>query len=225
MSARTDRAIRAALTALALATTALAVNACGDDGEETLDSAPTNTAAPAPAPAPAPKPATASRADAGVAPPADLPPLPERAFQERDFSETAESRDPFRSFASMFAAQAQTRTNLQRKVVVDRYALDELKLVGVVTRTAARALFVDPSGYGWVAKVGDFVGKAEIVHTGGPSGTDVAINWRVDRIRDADVVFVREDPSHPEIPPTTRVVALRTPEEEAAMKQDGMGPR
>ncbi len=37
----------------------------------------------------------------------------------------------------------------------------------------------------------------------------MAVNWRIDRIRDSDVVFIREDPSHPEIPPTTRVIALR----------------
>ena len=83
------------------------------------------------------------------------------------------------------------------------------------------ALLTDPGGLGWVAKVGDFVGKSELVHAGGPTGTDVAVNWRVDRIRDGDIVFIREDPSHPEIPPTTRVVALRTPEEEAGQK----GPR
>jgi type IV pilus assembly protein PilP len=98
---------------------------------------------------------------------------------------------------------------IQRQVLVDRYALDELKLVGVVTRAPARALLTDPTGLGWVAKVGDFVGKAEVVHSGGPTGVDVAVNWRVDRIRESDVVFIREDPSHPEIPPTTRVIALR----------------
>ncbi len=49
-------------------------------------------------------------------------------------------------------------------------------------------------------------------------GADVAVNWRVDRIREADVVFVREDPSHPEIPPTTRVVSLRSPDEDAMQK-------
>ena len=64
-----------------------------------------------------------------------------------------------------------------------------------------------------MAKVGDFVGKAELVHAGGPSGTDVAVNWRVDRIREGDVVFIREDPSHPEIPPTTRVMSLRPTED------------
>ena len=66
--------------------------------------------------------------------------------------------------------------------------------------------------------MGEFVGKSEVVHSGGPTGADVPINWRIDRIRPADVVFVREDPSHPEIPPTTRVVALRTLEETAANK-------
>jgi type IV pilus assembly protein PilP len=100
-------------------------------------------------------------------------------------------------------------------VLVDRFALDELKLVGVVSRAPPRALLTDPGGLGWVVKVGDFVGKPEIVHTGGPSGADVAINWRVDRIRESDVVFIREDPSHPEIPPTTRVIALRPLEETA----------
>jgi type IV pilus assembly protein PilP len=102
---------------------------------------------------------------------------------------------------------------VQRNVLVDRYALEELKLLGVVTRGATRALLADPTGLGWVAKVGDFIGKAELVHSGGPNGVDVAINWRVDRIRNDDVVFIREDASHPEIPPTTRVLSLRPVEE------------
>jgi type IV pilus assembly protein PilP len=188
---------------------------CG--GEETEE-----TSAPPPAPAarntaaqsaPA-APAAQPRADAGAdaSPEANLPPLPLREFQESDFSETDRSRDPFRSFATAFALQIKGRTTLQRHVLIDRYALDELKLVGVVSRGEPRALLVDPTNLGWVVKVGDFVGKAEIVHSGGPTGTDVAINWRIDRIRAGDVVFLREDPSHPEIPPATRVLALRVPE-------------
>jgi len=144
-----------------------------------------------------------------------MPPLPLREFGEKDFNESDANRDPFRSYATVFVEQAKSKVILQRKVLVDTYALDELKLVGIVTRAEPRALLADPNGKGWVARVGDFVGKAEVVHSGGPTGNDVAINWRVDRIREGDVVFVREDPSHPEIPPTTHVVALRTPEEEA----------
>jgi type IV pilus assembly protein PilP len=134
--------------------------------------------------------------------------LPERVFTEADFSETDKNRDPFRGFAMVFAQQARGKTTIQRQVVVDRYALDELKLAGVITRAESRALFIDPNNVGWVVRTGDYVGKPEIVRAGGAAGIDVAINWRVDRIRDGDVVFVREDPAHPEIAPVTRVVPL-----------------
>lgn len=134
--------------------------------------------------------------------------LPERVFTEADFSETEKNRDPFRGYALVFAQQARGKTTIQRQVIVDRYALDELKLAGVITRAEARALFVDPNNVGWVVHTGDYVGKPEIVRAGGAAGVDVAINWRVDRIREGDVVFVREDPAHPEIAPVTRVVSL-----------------
>jgi type IV pilus assembly protein PilP len=209
-----------AFVAVPLATLALVLAACGgDDAATTPPPKPATGAQPAPPPAAAAAaPSASPSAVAAASRLAKLPPLPLREFQERDFAETEQSRDPFRSFVQVFVQQAQTRTVLQRKVLVDRYALDELHLVGIVLGAPSRALLTDPSGLGWVAKVGDFVGKSELVHAGGPTGTDVAVNWRVDRIRDGDIVFIREDPSHPEIPPTTRVVTLRTPEEEAGMK-------
>jgi type IV pilus assembly protein PilP len=188
------------------------------DASTTAALASPTASAGAPAAAPAPAPVADAGADAAPAASASLPPLPTREFQERDFSETEASRDPFRSFAGLFVTQARSKIVVQRKVLGDHYSLEELKLVGIVTRAEPRALLTDPSGFGWVAKVGNFVGKAEIVHAGGPTGVDVAVNWRVDRIRDGDVVFVREDPSHPEIPPTTRVISLRTPEEEAGQR-------
>lgn len=137
-----------------------------------------------------------------------LPPLPPQEFTEADFAETDKSRDPFRTFAKSFVAQAKGRITVQRVILAERFALDELKPVGIVSRGDLKALMTDPTGLGWIIKIGDYVGKAEVVHTGGPTGSDVAINWRVDRIRENDIVFVREDPSHPEIPPTTRVVLL-----------------
>lgn len=175
----------------------LPLAACGDDVIEQ-----------APAPKPPPAAAPAPRAAASAAAAAEGAALPVRDFLEADFQETDRSRDPFRNFEHLFVQQARVQQPLQRKVLVDRYALDELRLVGLVSRGSPRALLVDPTGVGWSAKVGDFVGKAEIVHSGGPTGTDVAVNWRVDRVREADVVLVREDTSHPEIPPTTRVLAL-----------------
>ncbi len=193
------------LLALAvLVPTALAAG-CGDD----------EMYVPPPSPTPPPGAANASPdggvgTDGGAAAAAKNAPveLPQREFTESDFTETEKNRDPFRGFASVFAQQAKGRSVVQRQVVIERYALDELTLSGLVTRSAPRALFIDPANVGWVVKVGDYVGKPEIVRTGGATGVDVAINWRVDRIRDGDVVFVREDPAHPEIAPVTRVIAL-----------------
>jgi type IV pilus assembly protein PilP len=221
-------ALRIWVGVFALSTAAALASGCGDDGQQknvkpAQFPPPAPPAAPGAPGTPGPPGATAGgrgAADAGADGASgnaeNLPPLPVREFQESDFAESDRSRDPFRSFEGVFAAQAKGRVQVQRQVLVDRYALDELKLVGVVTRGAPRALFTDPTGFGWVAKVGDFIGKAEIVQAGAAAGMDVAINWRVDRIRESDVVFVREDPSHPEIPPTTRVIALYPIEDEAA---------
>ena len=214
MSARNLRA-PAALTIAALAA---ALAGCGDD---VVQPPPKPSGTPAAAAA-SPPPQGVADAGAAPSPTAGMPPLPKRDFQERDFAESDANRDPFRGFAADLAQQFKKSFTIQRKVLVDRYSLEELKLVALVIGAPSRALLIDPTGLGWIAKVGDFVGKPELVHTGGPSGADVPINWRVDRIRPADVVFIREDPSHPEIPPTTRVVALRTVDDNAANKTQGL---
>jgi type IV pilus assembly protein PilP len=204
------------LTVLFLPAFAL-LTACG--GSDVIQ-APKPAGSSAPVAPGAPKPAAS--AVPTTSPTAGMPPLPKRVFEERDFAESDINRDPFRSFAADLVAQSKIRQVIQRKVIVDRYSLEELKLVGLVTGNPSRALLIDPTGLGWVAKVGDYVGKPEMVHSGGPSGTDVPINWRVDRIRGSDVVFIREDPSHPEIPPTTRVIALRALEDGSATKTAGI---
>ena len=199
-----------------LLTFALALSTgVGCGGDDTIKSpGPPKAMAGAPPPVqPGAPPAPSGSASAAPSPTAGMAPLPLRDFQERDFAESDGNRDPFRSFAADLAAQNKPRYTIQRKVLVERYSLEELKLVGLVAGAPSRALLIDPTGLGWDAKVGDFVGKSEMVHSGGPTGTDVPINWRVDRIRKGDVVFVREDPSHPEIPPTTRVIALRSLDE------------
>ncbi|MBK8252265.1 MAG: pilus assembly protein PilP [Polyangiaceae bacterium] len=152
--------------------------------------------------------AAAASASASASASGSAPALPPQEFTEADFTETDKSRDPFRSFAKTFLQQGKVRVTVQRVVLAERYALDELKPVGIVSRGDIKALLTDPTGLGWIVKIGDYVGKAELVHTGGPTGSDVAINWRVDRIRENDIVLVREDPSHPEIPPSTRVILL-----------------
>lgn len=159
---------------------------------------------------PGAQPATAT-ADAGMAGDA-APPLPAFDIQEGEFVESDKSRDPFRSFASSFVDEASGKLQSQRKVVLDEFSVDDLKLAGIVTRIhPAKAMLVDPTGVGHVVQRGQLIGRAEIVQPGGPGGTSYEVHWRVDRIRDreGDIVLVREDRGNPEVPVATRVIPLR----------------
>jgi type IV pilus assembly protein PilP len=184
----------------------LAASACGDDPDP-----------PPPAAAQAGKTAAPKKGkkkeEAEV--PAELPP---HAHVPIDFTDAARARDPFMSYASEFARDAKKRVKSQREVVLDQYGLDELKLAGLVTgMRPARAMLIDPTRTGHVVHEGQFVGRSEVVQ-GGTSGAEYEINWRVDRIRDTDIVLVREDPANPDVPTATRVIPLR-PEDVLAAQQ------
>jgi type IV pilus assembly protein PilP len=162
---------------------------------------PTSTAGPPP-PAVRTPPAAAS-ASLGLPPSLKGP-----EYTENDFVESDHNRDPFRSF--MVQNQTVTRQALnQRKVELAQYSIDELKLVAIVLGAEKpRAMFLDPSGKGTVVYKGTFVCRPEVVHIGGSNGPEYQLNWRVDRIRDGDVVLIREDPAQPAIPAATRVIPL-----------------
>jgi type IV pilus assembly protein PilP len=153
-----------------------------------------------------PPPNRAAAAAASAAPLA--PELKGPEYTENDFVESDRNRDPFRSF--LVQNQVATKQALnQRKVELAQYSLDELKLVAIVTGgDQSRAMFVDPSGKGTVVYKGSFVCRSEVVHIGGSNGPEYQLNWRVDRIREGDVVLIREDPAQPAIPPATRVIQL-----------------
>jgi type IV pilus assembly protein PilP len=138
-----------------------------------------------------------------------LPPeLKGPEYTENDFVESDRNRDPFRSF--LVQNQPVNRQALnQRKVELAQYSIDELKLVAIVQGgDKPRAMFVDPTGKGTVVYKGTFVCRPEVVHIGGSNGPEYQLNWRIDRIRDTDVVLIREDPAQPTIPPATRVIPL-----------------
>jgi type IV pilus assembly protein PilP len=155
-----------------------------------------------------------ARGPQAVAPAASASnPLPKVDFHEDDFAESDRSRDPFRAFGKLFTDQGKGRVKTQRHVLLDHYSIEDLKLIGLITRTdTPRAMLLDPTGRGWVVTKGQFIGRAEVVHAGGPGGVDYELNWKIDRIRDNDVVLVREDPAHTEIAAATRVILLRTAE-------------
>lgn len=183
------------LTLAALGALAIACSSKGPTG----GSAPAGSAAPP----------VAAVADGGVAADAAVGP-PKIDFQEAEFAENEKSRDPFRSFAAMFVEEARGKVKSQREVLLDQYSVDELKLVGIVTGIdPAKAMLVDPTGKGHVVQRGQFVGRAEVVQASTTTARAYEINWRVDRIRDGDVVLVREDPQNPDVPSATKVIPLR----------------
>jgi type IV pilus assembly protein PilP len=200
----TGRRSRRALVGAALIAL-LAPIACGT---------PTTTAPPPPPVRVAPV------AVASSAPPSLPPELKGPEYSENDFVESDRNRDPFRSF--LVQNQPVNRQALnQRKVELAQFSLDELKLVAIVNGSEqSSAMFVDPSGKGTVVYRGTFICRPEVVHIGGSNGPEYQLNWRIDRIRQGDVVLIREDPAQPAIPPATRVVPLH-PE---ADKEQGMLP-
>jgi type IV pilus assembly protein PilP len=156
--------------------------------------------------APAPAAADASAA----APAASAAAVPKFHIEESDFVESDRNRDPFRSYARAFVEENKGGTRSQREVVLADYSLDELKLIGIVTRMQpAKAMLVDPTGKGHVIQRGQFIGRPDVVQGTGRSGSTYEVNWRVDSIRDGDVVLVRSDPANPDVPTATRVIPLR----------------
>ena len=129
-------------------------------------------------------------------------------FTDDDFSELdIQNRDPFRSFARAFKAQAAAPA--QRRVLLPSTSLDEMQLIAIVTGIATpRAMLTDTAKVGHVIRRGDYIGRPEVVQTGGSEGMPVTLNWRVDRIRPGSVVLTREDPTSPDKPPLTRVMPL-----------------
>lgn len=196
------------LTIMVLGLSAIAIGCTAD---KALEAANTGKTGPAPPPAP-----TVTAAPSAAPPPA----VAKVEFNENDFVESDRTRDPFRAFISV-VSPSDTKKVVQKQVavVLPQYSLDELKLVAIVTGgDYNRAMVIDPHGKGWVLKRGDFVGRPEIVHTGGANGADYQLNWRVEKVRDGDIVFSREDPAQPGIPPASRVIALHPEQKDNALQ-------
>jgi len=196
----------ASFTAVALLALPLAV-ACGTPVSTSQSSTP-------------PPPVRVAPAASAMA--SGLPPeLKGPEYTENDFVESDRNRDPFRSF--LVQQQPANKESLnQRKVELAQYSLDELKLIAIVQGSdQARAMFLDPSGKGTVVYKGTFICRPEVVHIGGSNGPEYQLNWRVDRIREGDVVLIREDPAQPAIPPATRVIPLHPDADKEAQLTPG----
>ncbi|MFO0677762.1 MAG: pilus assembly protein PilP [Polyangiaceae bacterium] len=187
----------------------LAVFACGGDKPKTAPA----SAAPSTRGAAAAAAASAAAADAGVGSATKFD------FPENDFVESDRNRDPFRAYSNLFVEQSKRPNANQRNVLLANYSVDELKLAALLmSGDYPRAMVIDPTGKGWILKKGDFLGRPDTVRTGGVNGTDYQVNWRVERIREQDIVLIREDSAQPSVTPATRIIPLH-PESENVQPQ------
>ncbi len=125
-------------------------------------------------------------------------------FGPFDFVVSSTSRDPFRAYPDhrgIPLLRFDPCTHHAR-VAAKRFPLSELKLKGVLSGGAPKALFEDPTGFGWVVDVGDRIANRECVSLEGQSER-VGLSWRVDQITDAEVVLVLDNEAHPEFLPKT----------------------
>jgi type IV pilus assembly protein PilP len=161
---------------------------------------------PAEAPARGPRPAApapSAAANATTTPGASTAPV----YRDSDFVESDRNRDPFRSFVNELKAKMPVAA--QRAVIMPNTPVDAMKLIAIISGiNQPRAMLVDEKGVGYVTARGDFVGKADVVQGGGTESLPIALNWRVDRIRENEIVLAREDPSAPNRPPLTKVIPL-----------------
>lgn len=131
-------------------------------------------------------------------------------FRDDDFVEADRNRDPFRSYSKLFSVKPPETA--QRNVAMPNTAIEEMRLIGIVSGTARpRAMLVDPAGVGHVVERGVYVGRPQVVQA--TENVQMMLHWRVDRIRENEVVLTREDPTDPSRPPLTRVVPLREGED------------
>ena len=166
---------------------------------------PTATGNPPPPPDSRTAPAATASASASMA--GAGPMLKGVEYNENDFIESDRNRDPFRPHIAPEQGP-KTLTN-QREVKLAQYSVDELKLEGIIHASdGGSAMFVDPTGKGHFIRKLDYLCRPEVVHVGGANGTEYQLNWRVDQIRDGDVVLIRQDPAYPSVPPATRVILL-----------------
>lgn len=130
-------------------------------------------------------------------------------YTESDFTESDSSRDPFRSFDKTLAPANTVVTRPQYAVALERFSIEELRLIAIATTPqGTKAMFVDPKGKGWTVQRGTHIGRGELLKVSNNQNPTALVHWRIDRIRPNEVVLVKQDPMHPEIPPTYKEIPL-----------------
>jgi hypothetical protein len=158
---------------------ALALFGAGCDDEQ-VSEAPRGLALPGgPAPGAAPGAAGAAEAKSG--------PREAVTYKDDDFVESVTNRDPFRIYTSGVRADVQDST-VTRRVQMPTTAVEEM-------------------GVGHTVERGDYIGRPKVVQASG--NVAMTLNWRVDRIRENEVVLTQEDAGDPTRVALTKIIPLR----------------
>jgi hypothetical protein len=127
-------------------------------------------------------------------------------FRDETFVESIRNRDPFRLYSK--AVHTAAMTDIQRRVVMPLTSVDEMRLIAIVTgMPRPKAMLVAPDGIGYVVERGDFLGRPKVIQATG--SVSMQLNWRVDRIRDSEVVLTQQDPADPNRSALTKIIPLR----------------
>ena len=115
-------------------------------------------------------------ADAGTPDPT----YPDEAFVEID----VQQRDPFRRFEIEVIAAPTVES------IMSDTSVDEMRVLGIITGgLGGRAMIADRSGVGYTVRARQYIGRPETVQVGGSDGIAVPLVWRVDRIREREIVL------------------------------------
>jgi len=130
------------------------------------------------------------------------------SFKDDDFVESDRHRDPFRSFTVQPRVRGpEVVMETQRLVIMSDTPVEQMRLIAVISGLSRpKAMLLDPHNVGFVVQRGDYIGRAQVLQTTG--SVAMALNWRVDRIRDDQVVLTRQDPSDPGRPPLSRIISM-----------------
>jgi hypothetical protein len=127
-------------------------------------------------------------------------------FRDEDFNESVRNRDPFKSYSTVFRAKGPEDS--QRPVIMPTTSIEEMRLIAIVTgMSKPMAMLVDPAGVGHVVERGDYIGRPKVIQASG--SVSMTLNWRVDRIRDNEVVLTQQDPADPTRTALTKIIPLR----------------
>jgi len=184
---------------------ALSLVGCEDEPVSEARGAPGGVAAGA-KPAAAGAAAAAESAAAAGGPSAPTAPREPVAYKDEDFAESITNRDPFKIYTTQY--RADLPEGVQRRVYMPTTAVEEMRLIAIVTGVPKpKAMLLDPVGVGHVVERGDYVGRPKVIQASG--NVAMTLNWRVDRIRENEVVLTQEDATDPTRIAMTKIIPLR----------------